>query len=471
MMPNTALSSAPAFWLGLDRFSSSPALIDDGVVWSYARLDDVTRHYADAFASSAKKVVILQLERTVSGIACYFGLLRAGHAVAICGNMVDAEFVAAYRPDIILLPERAGLPKLGAGYVEMPPVGDFLRFESTFVEQAAPHADLTLLLSTSGSLGKPKLVRHSDRAVAVAAEQVREGLQIRADERAITALPFTHVYGLSVLHAQLSSGGALVLTRASVMDRRFWETFRRNAVTSMSGVPWIYQRIMDAGLEHIDIPSLRRLDQSGGRLAARIAAWLSSAFPPERVATFNMYGQTEAGGRISILPSYMARHKPNSVGVAVVDGCLACTAEGEIVYHGPNVMMGYATNRVDLAGGDSSNGRLNTGDLGRIDSDGCLYITGRNNRLSKVLGYRVSLDDVEDFFEDLLQVAAVSDDETIALHCEGAISETVVARTAALAERLCLPRHLLRLVQSKRLPRSASGKILYRKLTGDTWAE
>lgn len=124
-----------------------------------------------------------------------------------------------------------------------------------------------------------------------------------------------------------------------------------------------------------------------------------------------MYGQCEATARISYLPSEYALTKIGSIGVAIPKGKLNIVNDqkqeikgagkaGEILYSGPNVMMGYAENIEDLIQGDVQGDFLLTGDIGYIDRDGFYYIIGRKKRIIKLFGKRVCLDEVENYLKE-----------------------------------------------------------------------
>ena len=107
-----------------------------------------------------------------------------------------------------------------------------------------------------------------------------------------------------------------------------------------------------------------------------------------------MYGQTEATARISYLP-WQKMNKRGSVGIAVPETIVTIDEYGEIIVKGNHVCLGYAENYKDLCMGDEWHGVLHTGDIGKYDKDGYLYITGRNNRYIKMFGKRINLDEVE----------------------------------------------------------------------------
>ena len=139
---------------------------------------------------------------------------------------------------------------------------------------------------------------------------------------------------------------------------------------------------------------------------------------------------------------------------------------GQIVYRGPNVMMGYAESREDLSRGDDTGGELLTGDLGYLDSEGFLFITGRTKRIAKVAGARVSLDEVESMLTSLPAVAAVATPEDgIAVFTTTSDRAIVDAARRQLSHDLGAPFTLLRFVVVDELPLLSSGKVDYTRLT------
>jgi acyl-CoA synthetase (AMP-forming)/AMP-acid ligase II len=136
-----------------------------------------------------------------------------------------------------------------------------------------------------------------------------------------------------------------------------------------------------------------------------------------------MYGQTEATARMGCLPSDAFAAKKGSAGRAIAGGSFTIEDGGEVVYRGPNVMMGYADGPDDLTKGDELGGVLRTGDLGTLDADGFLTITGRTKRIVKVYGNRYNLDEVEALARAEYPVAALGREERVIVFCEGASLE------------------------------------------------
>jgi acyl-CoA synthetase (AMP-forming)/AMP-acid ligase II len=336
--------------------------------------------------------------------------------------------------------------------------------------------DLALLLPTSGSTGSPKFVRLSRRAVLANADSIAEALDIDDDERAITSLPIHYSYGLSVVNSHLRRGAQVVLTGMNVLEAGYWALIRDLAVTSMAGVPYSYLLLRRLDFEGLGVPSLRTLTQAGGRLDPKLVMYFHSLMTTRGGNFFVMYGQTEATARIAILPSDALPAKRGSVGLAVPGGAIHLLGgdgatlppgeTGEVVYAGPNVMLGYAEGPDDLALGDVQGGRLSTGDLGHCDSDGYLFITGRTKRIAKAFGYRISLDEIEAVLATRGTLAVTCIDEKVVVHCEGWTPQAMAEAKAYIARLMRLHQSAFDFRSIEQLPALPSGKVDYRKLSG-----
>lgn len=192
-----------------------------------------------------------------------------------------------------------------------------------------------------------------------------------------------------------------------------------------------------------------------------------------------MYGQTEATARISIMPVEIAHDKLGSVGLPIADTQVAIepstpevqetgARHGEIVASGPGVMMGYATSRADLSRGDELQGVLHTRDVGRLDSDGYLFIEGRLGRFVKVFGNRIDLDQLQAMFTQgsAAVVDAGEDRVLVAVEAQRAPGDPESVRQMILDE-FGLPAWSVRVALVDSLPRTDSGKLDYAVLRDD----
>lgn len=451
------MATALLFWQALA--GSGPALIAaDGSVTTHDQLAERADVLAHKLVGAGKLLVLLSATPDAATIVAYLALLRAGHAVLLLPPDSPAlpALLSAYRPDLLIgfepQPgyEATGLDGIGIQRI-LSPAGE------------PPHPDLAVLLTTSGSTGSPKLVRLSHRAIVANAAQIVEALRMGPGDRAVTTLSPAYSFGLSVVNSHLLCGGSLLLTGRTPLEREFWAELGEHGVTTLPGVPFTFDVVRRVGGAKLAPTTLRKLIQAGGAMPVPMQRWLREAFA-DRAELFVMYGQTEATARIAVLPPEETAANEGSVGRPVPGSQAEIDIDGQIVFHGPNVMMGYAECRADLARGDELGGVLPTGDLGRIGEDGLLWITGRLKRIAKPFGIRLNLDDIEAELAPLGSLAVAGDDSTLHIFAESGDEALLRAALLSLAARLKLPASLARLSMVAELPRTTSGKIDYGRL-------
>lgn len=411
---------------------------------------------------------VLAMPSTIDAVALYLGALRSTRQVplliqpSVDPGLLDA-LLAQYAPDWVAMPGTAP-----AGYRTVHASGDLgIHLREQQVTFPSPHGDLALLLSTSGSTGSSKLVRLSAQGLAANTASIVAYLGLSPDDRAITTLPLAYSFGMSILNSHLGCGGCVVLSEDSLMTREFWDAARGNAVTSLSGVPATYEILRRMGLARMQLPSLRMLTQAGGRLRDELVQYFAESAKDHGLQFFVMYGQTEASPRISYVPSERLLDKVGSIGIPVPGGQMHVDAEsGELVYEGPNVMMGYATSREELGRPDDLQGRLHTGDLARVDDEGFHYITGRAKRFLKISGNRVNLDEVEAMLSSALgqQIACAGADDDLVAFSHGAELADQAQVRQLVQERYKLFGGHVRTLHLDALPLMASGKVDYQSL-------
>ena len=369
-----------------DRGDATAVLSPDSTL-TYADLAGLVTE-AGARLGTGRRLVLIAAENSVEALVTYLGALHAGHVPLLApGDRLQHldGLIEAYDPDVV-----AGRGDSG--------------WQVTARHQRATHdlhADLALLLTTSGSTGSPKLVRLSHENLDSNASAIAESLGVRSSDRAITSLPLHYCYGLSVVHSHLAAGAAVVLTDLSVVDPCFWTLFDEVGATTLAGVPHSFDLLDRSGFADHAHPSLRVVTQAGGRLAPDKVRRHAALGRQQGWDLFVMYGQTEATARMAVLPPDLLEARPETVGLPVPGGSfrldpiseLDCGL-GELVYSGPNVMLGYAESVLDLSRGREVH-ELRTGDLARLGPDGLVEIVGRRSRFAKVVGLRIDLDQVE----------------------------------------------------------------------------
>jgi long-chain acyl-CoA synthetase len=411
------------------------ALIDaaTGEVTDYGTLADSSKRLAEKLAENTKRLVFLFCDNSAASVVNYVAALRSGQATLLVDKKLDnglkADLISIYRPDFILAPDPPS-PEIIQGFALSHGDDGHYVYRSVAKCGTSIYPDLAVLLSTSGTTGSPKLVKLSYKNVQANAKSIVEYLGIDKSERPITSLPLYYSFGLSVVNSHLLSGATIVCSNASMVTREFWNVFNQHQCTSFAGVPYNYQFLMKLGFRDFDLPTLRSMTQAGGRLSEEFVRYFHEVSINKKVRFFVMYGQTEATARISYVPPERLGEKIGSIGIPIPGGSMSVcvegkesdgvSSEGELVYKGENVMMGYATERSQLANGDELNGVLYTGDLARKDRDGFFFITGRMKRFLKVLGLRINLDEVEKAVENRFAVPAAcfGEDDKLMLFAE-----------------------------------------------------
>ena len=301
------------------------------------------------------------------------------------------------------------------------------------VEKPDINPELALCLTTSGSTGSPKFVRLSAKNVLANAESIAEYLEIDENERPVTSLPSYYSYGVSVINSHLIKGATILLNEGTIAQREFWNFIKEQKATSLAGVPYIY--------EMLKMLRLMRMD-------------------------------TEATARMSYLPLEHALDKYASIGIAIPRGKFSLIdvngnaieendVDGELVYEGPNVSLGYAECRADLAKGDENHGVLHTGDVARRDSDGYYYINGRLKRFVKVWGNRCNLDATEQIVKSNVTTSCACvgvDDKITIFVTEQGLEEQIVK---LLVEKTGLNNKAFEVRIIDAIPVKSSGKIDY----------
>ncbi|ACV80778.1 AMP-dependent synthetase and ligase [Nakamurella multipartita DSM 44233] len=343
-----------------------------------------------------------------------------------------------------------------------------------------PDSDAVFQL-TSGTTAAPKAVRVTHANIQANTASIIEYLRLDADDRMLVVLPFSYCFGASLLHTHLCVGGSVALCHSLTFPETVIDAIDTHGCTGFAGVPSTYQLLLRASsLRHRRLPTLRHLQQAGGKLPPNIVDDLVRAQPHAR--TFVMYGQTEATARLSYLPPQEIERHRGSIGRGIAgvtlqildsdDHEVAFGEVGELVATGPSITKGYWNDPVATAE-KYRGGVLRTGDLATVDEDGFIYIVDRLGDFIKSWGFRVSSHEVEDA---ALQIAGVFAAAAVGVPDEDAgeaIALFVVCDSESVADgqilselRGRLPKHMVpRWVQSlPELPLNANGKPIKAEL-------
>lgn len=459
-----------------DKFGNNLAVVtDDSRSLTYARLAADSRSMARHIPEGT--FVFILCENTLASLVGYVGCIDAHIPAVLLDAHKDADMIrhlmAVYQPEYLWMPDRRTADFEGRvayeyeGYVLLAP-----QYAEKTVKRL--HPELALCLTTSGSTGSPKLVRLSQKNLLANAVSIAAYLQITDRERPVTSLPMYYSYGLSVINSHLVKGATILLTDKAIVQKEFWQFAKEQGATSLSGVPYTYEMLRRLRIFNMDLPALRTMNQAGGKLNAKIAKEYIDKSVETGRRFIVMYGQTEATARMSYLPIERAGEKYASIGVAIPGGSFSIygadgqvitepNVDGELVYRGENVSLGYAESVEDLAKGDEHHGVLHTGDVARRDADGYYYITGRLKRFVKVWGNRCNLDATEQLVKSVTTNCACAgvDDKITVFVTEPGLEDAI---KSLLAEKMGLNVRAFAVRVVDAIPKNASGKIQYAEL-------
>jgi acyl-CoA synthetase (AMP-forming)/AMP-acid ligase II len=450
------ISTAPA--LGLSLRGGRPddvALVADGERIDYAELGERVRARR-AELGDTRRLVMVAAGNALEPVVTYLAALEGGHPVLLVPGG-DDEASTRHRAGLV---ERFDPDVIAAGRSD-----EWVLEERRRGTRHALHPDLAMLASTSGSTGSPKLVRLSAENLVSNADAIAEYLRLDTSDLAATTLPLQYCYGLSVLNSHLRAGAGVLLTDRSVTDEGFWNEASAHRVTSFAGVPYTFELLEANGFADRPLPHLRYVTQAGGRLAPDALRRLVALGERRDFEVFVMYGQTEATARMAYVPPDRIADAIGAIGFPIPGGRFridpagpedAEAGVGELVYSGPNVMMGYAQSPEELALGRTVT-ELRTGDLARLRADGLYEIVGRMSRFVKVFGLRLDLDRIEQLLADEgIEARAAAADERLLLFARSERTATRARRRAA--ELTGIPVHAVAAYAISEFPRTTNGK-------------
>lgn len=310
-------------------------------------------------------------------------------------------------------PARTAAAAAGLPVINMDTREAFPRFDAEpFAESLEPGGlapdGTALLLHTSGTTSRPKLVPLLHRNLCASARHIASTLKLTPEDRCLNIMPLFHIHGLvAAVLSTLGAGGSVVCTEG-VYGSGFFQWLEEFSPTWYTAVPTMHMGILAKAKEHATVIAerpLRFIRSSSSALPPQVLHELEAAF---RAPVVEAYGMTEAAHQMACNPLPPAERKPGSVGpaagpdVAIMDAegnLMEQGATGEVVIRGPNVTPGYLDNP-QANETAFTNGWFRTGDQGWIDTDGYLVLTGRLKELINRGGEKISPREIDEVLLD-----------------------------------------------------------------------
>jgi acyl-CoA synthetase (AMP-forming)/AMP-acid ligase II len=477
------------------QFGGKPALIEGetGRTLTYRQLADGAEHVAAGLAHAGLKPgqpLALALPNSIDFALAFFGALRAGAWVVPINPIYTAAEMEHQIHDsgarfLVTVPERAAelAPAVDSVFEIGGRWNELLECAEAPPEVHSSPGDLAMLPYSSGTTGKPKGVMLTHDNVLANVHQFIAATGIEHQDVLVNVFPLYHVAGLNcILNSHLAVGATVVLMRR--FDLEGWlaliEQYRGTAI--LIPPPVVLAIVKSPAWDRF------RLDSLQGALcgAAPLGADLQKAFEDRTGLVLRQaWGMTEAAATVAADVNHRVRRKHGSCGylspsieARVVD--VATLQErgpdetGEIWLRGPNIMQGYWKQPAATADTLVSDGWMRTGDIGYLDSDGCIFLVDRLKELIKYNAQQVAPAELEDIVQshpDVLDAAVIGAPDEAAGEIPMAF---VVRRDGAhldaaelmsfVAARVA-PHKKIRAVEFvDEIPKSPAGKILRRVL-------
>lgn len=453
-------------FLNRDGINISKIAIKDayGNEFSYSYLEKLAEEYRRFI--KPRSLVMILCDYEMDTVAFYYCMLANQAVPMLLDVRLDAgmqrRLVQQYQPQYIWKPAdgkcRALLQK-----------GRHILAEGNS-RGVGMHSDLALLLSTSGSTGSPKFVRLSYDNLIANAKAISAHVGLRTDDTAITTLPFHYCYGLSVMHTHWYMGAAVCVTEWPLTSEKFWDFLEKSKATNFAAVPYQYEILNRIGFANREFHSLRFVTQGGGKLSEKLQDFYGRMMMGKGIRFYILYGQTEGTTVLSGIPCDRVLEKRGSVGIALsgIRAEILPAKEGgagELVFYGSSVSMGYAEDINDLIKGDENRGILYTGDLAYMDEEQYIYLNGRKRRFVKMLGNRISMDELENILcmrYPGREIVCSGVDNHIIIFYKGEIDEKALI---TYCEKKCqIKKNMIEVKRLEKIPRNSYGKVIYSEL-------
>jgi acyl-CoA synthetase (AMP-forming)/AMP-acid ligase II/thioesterase domain-containing protein len=310
----------------------------------------------------------------------------------------------------------------GIALIELSPLHDqpagLFALEGTAREPDTPTGvagpdDTALILHTSGTTSRPKIVPLTQRNICASAEHIRATLELTQEDRCLNVMPLFHIHGLIGATLSTFAAGASIVCTPGFDESRFFEWMRSHKPTWYTAVPTMHQSVLARAGENREVVAdtpLRFIRSSSSSLPPQVMIELEKVF---HAPVIESYGMTEASHQMASNPLPPRTRKPGSVGVAAGPEVSIMNAQGEflpqgspgeIVIRGPNVTNGYENNP-SANEGAFTNGWFRTGDQGYMDEEAYLFITGRLKEIINRGGEKIMPREVDEAFMDHQAVA------------------------------------------------------------------
>ena len=452
---------------------SFAAIDDAGGLLTYGDLVNLREEISACIPK--RELVFCLCENRVGALAGFLTLYDCKDVCLLLSAHIDRDLLDSlyetYQPSYFWMPETT------TADFDFDVVYNYKGYSlcKTGIKAPEMYPALSMLMTTSGTTGSPKLVRHKYGNIESNAKNVAKVFGWTVAERGIIDLPMQYTMGLNVINSHIYAGATVLLIEANLMSPKYWSFIKEQKGSNFTGVPFSYEILNRLRFQRMDLPNLTTLAEGGGKLPDSLFSIFANYAEDKGKRFFATFGTTETSARLAYLPPECATTHIGSIGKAIPEGNLilvdengqeitASDIEGELCYKGPNVTMGYGVCMDDLKKGDEFCGFYQTGDIAKKDADGFFYIVGRKKRFLKLFGLRVSLDQSEKIITEHLGIecACTGDDTKMKIFITREDLKENVKQLISDKTGLKTSSFDINIIEV--IPRFESGKINYREL-------
>ena len=417
------------------RFPDKDAAVFPAERITFGALDRASRQVAAALRREGigpKARVAILYDNSLAALTFFWGVLRAGAesvdlpalagqpAIAVMLRESGAAALVVQPRHLAKLDGQAlgAVPRLLLSTADAwPHAGGrrLLTLETILAEESpvdtgpdvAP-SDVALIIYTSGTTGRPKgvMLGHDNLIANILAFNAR--IQLGAKDSLLVVVPLHFIHGRIQLLTHALIAGTLFFSAGFQFPKAVVDELAKYEVTGISGVPYHFATLLaQTRLKTTSLPRLKNITITGGALAPAALRELQDAVPHARLHV--NYGQTESSPRLTYLGPDEIFERVGSCGRALPGVTLEIVGPGgapmpageagEVVASSPGIMKGYVSGDERTSGRIDQRGRLWTGDLGRLDDAGYLYLAGRNSEMIKCAGERIFPREVEEVLD------------------------------------------------------------------------
>ncbi len=380
-------------------------IIDGSEKISYSKLIQDSMKVTKKIKS--RSLILILAGNNYETISSYIGLMNKESAILIIDKNISQNFlydiVKRYKPNYIFLPKQNTFLN---NYRIFHNFKNYKILKKKINNPIKLNNELAILLTTSGTTGSKKFVKQTYKNYKDNSKKIINSIGIKKDSSVITTLPISYTFGLSIINTHLLSGASIILNEFSILNKEFWSLYHKFKPKNFYGVPFIFEMIERIGFTKLFTNNLGVIANAGGKLNRDLFLKIANLSKDKKIRFYNMYGQTEATSRMSVLDYRHNLQRPTSIGKALKGGKFFLLNDkkkrikkifepGNLFYKGKNVTLGYSNSFKDLFQKDKNKSVINTGDIAEFDDKGFFYIVGRKKRFIKLFGNRISLNEIE----------------------------------------------------------------------------